>query len=135
MRAVFDTNVLISAFIFPGGAPEAAYRAAIEGRVELVTSPALLAEFGRVLVERFGWDGGRAEAAVAQVIRIGTVVRPRRRVTAVAADPTDDRVLEAAQAGRADVVVSGDRHLLALRSWQGIDVCSPRAFPARLAVS
>lgn len=46
MRAVFDANVLISAFIFPGGAPEAAYRAAIERRVQLVTSPALLAEFG-----------------------------------------------------------------------------------------
>lgn len=64
------------------------------------------------------------------MIRIGTVVRPRRRVAAVVADPADDRVLEA---GRADVVVAGDRHLLALRSWHGIDVCSPRAFPARLA--
>ncbi|HXF73182.1 MAG TPA: putative toxin-antitoxin system toxin component, PIN family [Actinomycetota bacterium] len=133
MRAVLDTDVLVSAFIFPGGAPEAAYRAAIEGRVELVTSPPLLAELGRVLSEKFGWEEGRVEEALAQVIRIGTLVRPRRALAVVRADPADDRVLEAALAGDAGVIVAGDRHLLALRSWRGIDVLDPRAFLERLA--
>lgn len=44
MKVVLDTNVLSSAFLFPGGAPEAVYRLALEGRVELVTSRPLANE-------------------------------------------------------------------------------------------
>jgi len=122
LRAVLDTNILISAFVFPGGAPEAVYRAALEGRFELVTSPPLLAELGRVLEDRFGWEGSMAEAAVAQVARIGTVVRPRQAVSVIEQDPADDRVLEAAAEAEADVIVSGDRHLPQLRRWQGVQI-------------
>ena len=76
LRVVLDTNILISAFIFPGGPPEAAYRAALDGRVELVTSPPLLAELGRVLADKFGWEPPLAAEAVTQVARMATVVRP-----------------------------------------------------------
>jgi putative PIN family toxin of toxin-antitoxin system len=57
LRVVLDTHILISAFIFPGGPPEAAYRAVLDGRVELVTSPPLLAELGRVQVDKFRRPG------------------------------------------------------------------------------
>jgi putative PIN family toxin of toxin-antitoxin system len=122
VRAVFDTNVLISAFVFPGGAPEFAYRAALSDRVTLITSPPLLAEFGRVLGEKFGWEDHMVEAAVSQVVRIGTVVRPAARLSVIDDDPADDRVLEAAEEGAADVIVSGDRHLLRLRRWHEIRI-------------
>ena len=132
MRVVLDTNILISAFIFPGGPPEAVVRAALDGRVELVTSPPLLAELGRVLADKFGWEPPLAAEAVTQVARIATVVRPDDRVQVVLDDPDDDRVLEAAAAGRADVIVSGDRHLLRLRSWQGVPIEKAAAFVKRL---
>ena len=122
MRVVFDTNVLISAFVFPGGAPETAYRAALSGRITLVTCPPLLAELGRVLADRFGWEDAMVEGAIAQVARIGTVVRPRDTLSVIEQDPADDRVLEAAREGAADVIVSGDRHLLRLGSWETIRV-------------
>ena len=122
MRAVLDTNILISALIFPGGTPEAVYRLPIERRIELVTSPSLLAELGRILAEKFGWDPSMAELAVAQVARIGTVVRPAREIHVVKDDPADDRVLEAADEAGADVVVSRDRHLPRLREWRGIRI-------------
>ena len=122
MKADLDTNILISAFVFPGGAPEAVYRAALEGRLEIVTSPPLLAELGRVLGDKFGWEGAMAEAAVAQVARIARVVRPRSAVSVVEQDPADDRILEAAAEGAADVIVSGDRHLLQLRRWREIRI-------------
>lgn len=122
MRVVFDTNVLISAFVFTGGAPEAAYRAALSGRIVLVTSPALLAELARVPADKFGWDDVMVETAVRQAARIGTVVRPRDTVSVFHRDPNDDRVLETAREGAADLIVSGDRHLLGLRSWDGIRV-------------
>jgi len=132
VRAVLDTNVLVSAFLFPGGSPEHVYRAALEGRIELVTSRPLLAELGRVLSSKFGWEEPWVEEAVAQVARIGTVVEPRETVRVVRADPADDRVLEAALAGRAEVVVSGDRHLLRLGRWREIEILDPAAFLERL---
>jgi putative PIN family toxin of toxin-antitoxin system len=128
MRAILDTNVLISAYVFPGGKPEAVYRLALEGRLEIGTSLPLLAEFGRVLGQKFGWIPDRVEAAVAQMTRIAAVIEPMETVQVVRADPADDRVLEAARAFGADVIVSGDRHLLDLGTWSEIDIISPAEF-------
>jgi uncharacterized protein len=128
VRVVADTNVLVSALIFPGGAPEEAYRLALEGEIELVTSRPLLAELGRVLTGNFGWETGRAEDAVAQIVRMAEIVDPKETVADVEADPADNRVLEAAAAGGVDAIVSGDRHLLELTSWRGIAVKSLAAF-------
>ncbi len=133
MRAVLDTNVLVAAFIFPGGKPEAVYRLALEGRLEIGTSRPLLAEFGRVLEQKFGWDPDRVEAAVAQMTRVAMVVEPSEAVQVIAADPADDRVLEARRAYGADVIVSGDRHLLDLAVWRESGIVSPAEFIARLS--
>lgn len=130
MRVVLDTNLLISALVFPGGTPEALHRLALEGRLELVTSAPLLAELGRVLTEKFGWSPARAREAVAQAARVGTVVEPSKRVRVVKADPTDDRVLEAASEGEVDAIISGDSHLLRLGSWRGIPITNASAFVA-----
>jgi putative PIN family toxin of toxin-antitoxin system len=130
VRIVADTNVLVSALIFPGGPPEAVYRLVLEGRIGLVTSRSLLAELGRVLSEKFGWQPERAEEAVAQLVRLAEIVEPSETFALVAADPADDRVLEAAAAGRVDAIVSGDRHLLELEEWRGISIQSPATFLA-----
>ncbi len=130
MKVVVDTNVLVSAFIFPGGAPEAFYRLALEGRLELVSSRPLLTELGRVLAEKFGWEAEWAEEAVAQVVRIAEIVEPSEIVSEIEADPTDNRVLEAAGEAGADSIVSGDRHLLSLGFWRGINIQTPAEFLA-----
>jgi len=131
MKAILDTNVLISAYVFPGGKPEAVYRLALEGRLEIGTSLTLLAEFGRVLSQKFGWIPDQVEAAVAQVTRIAAVVEPSETIQVIRADPADDRVLEAARAFGADVIVSGDRHLLDLGAWSEIEIISPADLIAR----
>jgi putative PIN family toxin of toxin-antitoxin system len=131
MKAILDPNVLISACVFPGGEPEAVYRLALEERLEIGTSRTLLAEFGRALGQELGWIPDRVEAAVAQVTRIAAVVDPSEVVRVVRADPADDRVLEAARAFDADVIVSGDRHLLDLGTWSKIEIISPAEFITR----
>ncbi len=122
MRVVLDSTILISAFTFPGGSPEYVYRSVLRDRVSLVTSPVMLAEFGRILSERFEWENARSEAAITQIVRICTLVRPEERLSVIEADPDSDRVLEAAFAGRAHIIVSGDRRLLGLRRWHGIHI-------------
>ncbi|MFC6891009.1 PIN domain-containing protein [Halorubrum trueperi] len=59
-------------------------------------------------------------------------VDPKEDVTAVEADPDDDKFLEAAVAGSVDYLVSGDGHLLDLESFRGIDIVEPRTFYDRL---
>lgn len=125
MRAVLDTNVLISAFVFPGGAPEHVYRRVLLGQVTLITSRPLLSELGRVLTDKFGWEPSYAQEVVAQLVRIAVVVDTTEHVTDIEDDPADNRVLEAAAAGAADVIVSGDRHLRRLGSWRDIRIVEP----------
>ena len=131
MRVVLDTNILISAFVFPGGTPEAVYRLVLEERIELVASTALLTEFGRVLTEKFGRDPRASSDAVAQVAFLAIVVEPSEGVSVVEADPEDDRVLEAALESRAQVIVSSDRHLLQLKRWRGVAIEKASDFLAR----
>jgi uncharacterized protein len=121
-RVVFDTNVLVSAYAF-GGGPAALMGAAITGEFELVTSPALLAELARVLADKLGFDQAHVEGVIRQIARIAVVVRPQTSLSVLADEP-DNRVLECAVEGGASVIVSGDRHLLALREYQGSSVLS-----------
>lgn len=131
MRVVADTNVLVSALVFPGGAPETFYRLVLAGRIELVSSAALLSELARVLTDKFGWEPYRAQRAVEQLVRLAEIVEPREPVTDIAADPADNRVLEAAAEGGAEAIVSGDGHLLELGSWRAIPTERPAEFLAR----
>lgn len=125
VRAILDANVLVSASSSRATSPGRLDRLRLEGRLGVGTSRPLLAEFGRVLERKVGSDPERVEAAVGQVTRIAMVVEPSEMVQAIAADPADDRVLEAGCAYGADVIVSGDRHLLDLGAWSGIEIISP----------
>jgi len=121
-RVVLDTNVYISAYGF-GGLLAELVRAAIRGEIDLFTSPAILAEGARVLTDKLGFDDAHVEQAVRQVARIATVVRPTIRIQVIADEP-DNRVLECAVSADADLIVSGDRHLLALGAYDGVHVVS-----------
>lgn len=130
---MLDTNVLVSAFVFPGGAPEHVYRRVLAGELTLVTSPALLAELSRVLVDKFEWDSDYAAEVVSQLVRISELVDPEQTVDAITDDPADNRVLEAAAAGHATMIVSGDRHLRSLGTWSDIRILAPAPFLDELA--
>lgn len=128
MKVVLDTNILVSALIFPGGSPETVYRRALDGSLGLVTTAALMAELGRVLETKFGWRESRVEEAVGQLLRVGEIVKPTRRIKLITADAADNAVLEAASAGTAAVIVSGDHHLLDLGTYEGIRILDAAAF-------
>jgi len=67
-------------------------------------------------------------AQLKRVLRVANIVQPKITLTVVKADPDDDRILECAVAGNADVVVSGDHHLTRLKSFQGIGIMRPVDF-------
>lgn len=121
MRVVFDTNVLVAALVFPGGQGDAALRRVIEGKDQLVLSRAILDELLEVLGRKFARDAEELAHVAVFVTDMATVVAPRRRLRVVKDDP-DNRILECALAGRAQAIVTGDKGLLALKSFEGIPV-------------
>ena len=128
MRIVCDTNVLVSGILF-GGHARQILRQISRGAFTNCITPELLDEAEDVLNRpKFGLGRKRAAAIVALFRDTFDVVESTRRVRAVTADPDDDRVLEAARAGQATFIVSGDKHLLHLGKWRGIRVVSPADF-------
>lgn len=127
MRVVADTNVLISAILF-GGLPEAFLELASLRSFQLVTSPTLLEELDGKLRLKFLMPDEDANEVRWTLEEMAVVVRPDLRLTVVKSDPDDDRVLECALAGEADYIVSGDKHLRELGSYDGIKIVTVRQF-------
>jgi putative PIN family toxin of toxin-antitoxin system len=127
MRFVADTNVIVSALVF-GGVPRRAPELAEAGRHELFYSEAIQREVRRVLGEKFGWDTMALQKVLSVLWSMGEMVVPRITIRVVLDDPDDDRILECALAANADLIVSGDRHLLRLHKYESIAIVSPREF-------
>lgn len=132
MRVVFDTNIYISAFITPGGRGEAAYLRAVNGEVELAVSVPILAELARKLREKFYWDDTHLKAAVRHVAAASMVVKPVERL-AILADEPDNRILECAREAGAELIITGDRHLLDLGGYEGTTIVTLAAFLERFS--
>jgi putative PIN family toxin of toxin-antitoxin system len=131
VKAVLDTNVLISGLFF-GGQPRAVLDAWAAGRFELVLSPSILDEYVRTC-DRLGTshEGLRYEAILATIIGHGTLVADAIAPGPITADPDDDKFMSCAQ-GHGAVVVSGDKHLLNVSGWEGVPVMRPHDFLAHL---
>ena len=114
MRVVFDTNVYISAFVIPGSLSDDAYSRARLGDVDLFTSVAILTELASKLREKFDWNEDRIRTALKAISRTARVVKTTPHLSIVR-DPTDNRILECAETVDADLIVTGDPHLLRLR--------------------
>jgi len=129
MRAVIDTNVLLSALLW-GGTPHALLEHVRNGTVTLISSPALLAELARV-IDRPKFDvillrsnTSRAQT-LAEVRQLAEVIDPPPLAQPVCRDPDDDAVLALALAAQADIVISGDDDLLCLNPFEGIPILTP----------
>jgi putative PIN family toxin of toxin-antitoxin system len=129
MRVVFDTNILVSALVFPGGQGDAALRRIIDGMDQLVISKAILDELLEVLGRKFARDAEELAHVAVFVSELAMVVAPKRRLRVVKDDP-DNRILECAIAGRAEAIVTGDKALLALKNFKNIPVVTLRSYLA-----
>lgn len=132
MRAVVDTNVLVSALIRPQGRVGALLRRLREGTYTLLYTQPLLEELVDVLNrprirDKYGLDEEDVKTVLALILLRGEAVAPKRVIVACR-DPRDDKFLEAAVAGQADAIVSGDEDLLALDPFEGIPIVSPAVF-------
>lgn len=126
-KVVFDTNVYISALITPGKQAEKTWLLAVEGQWEVYTSVAILTETAGKLLGKFGWEDEWIRRALRHIARIAKVIKPTIRLEILKDDP-DNRILECAIYAGAEVIVTGDRHLLALSSFEGIPILTLAEF-------
>jgi putative PIN family toxin of toxin-antitoxin system len=127
MRIVVDTNVIVSALVF-GGLPRRVFDLVEGGRCQFYHSVEIQGETRRVLRDKFGWDEDRLDRYLPALWNMGERVTAHRRINAVKDDPDDNRILECALAAGAEVIVSGDGHLLRLTAYEGITILTPRSF-------
>lgn len=131
-RAVLDSNIWVSAAIW-GGLPAKAVALAEEGQIGVLLTDRILAEVARILahprLRRIYEQAGTArDEILASIASTATFVKSKTRLKAIQEDDSDNRVLECALDGGAQYVVSGDRHLLTMRRFQGIRILSVRSF-------
>jgi putative PIN family toxin of toxin-antitoxin system len=134
MRAVVDTNILIRALIKPLGTVGPVIRRLRDGDYTLVYSAPLLDELMETLAlprirHKYRLAESHVEALVALITLRGDLVMPDRKVR-VCRDPEDDMLIEAALAGGAEHVVTGDEDLLTLKRFETVRFVTPRAFLA-----
>jgi hypothetical protein len=131
MRVVLDTNIIVSAYL--GGALEAIIVAWKSGEFTLIVSAAIVAEYLSVLRRpKFKLEYAEIDDFSALLIDRAEFVIPLEHLEAVPTDVTDDKFLEAAMAGGANLIVSGDGHLLQLKTFHDVSVITAREFLKRL---
>ncbi len=101
------------------------------GRCILIVSEEILAELADVLLRKFIWPRATVELAIHRIRTIAEVVNPEFELTECT-DPDDNRILEAAVEGAADCIVSGDKHLLRMKRFRGIEVLTVNDFLLRI---
>ncbi len=123
MRVVFDTNIFISALVIPGSLAEKAVSRIIEGRDELVISTDIIKEVLSVLSSKFGREREALSHVAVILLELGELVRPDQRVR-VFRDEPDNRILECAVFGKADLIVTRDKEILRLKEYMGVKIAS-----------
>jgi putative PIN family toxin of toxin-antitoxin system len=126
-RTVLDTNIVISSAL--GGALVLILERWAEGEFTVIVTSDILREYFEVLNRpKFKLKQETIDKITRYIYQFSEFVIPEERIKRIGADPADDKFLEAAIAGKADFVVSGDNHLLGLKEFRSIPILSGHEF-------
>jgi uncharacterized protein len=127
-RVVLDTNVTIAA-LFWKGYPREVYDLIRERKLSMLLSKDMEAELIRVLgYTKFGLLPNEIIPIIMNIKGNAEPVEIKNRLSLITSDPTDNIFLDCAADGHADYIISGDRHLLELGSFQNIQITKAKEF-------
>jgi putative PIN family toxin of toxin-antitoxin system len=137
MIIVLDPNVIISAILSPRGNPAAIIRRWEADEFEVATSPELVKELRRALsygrvMKHLKLSTKELSTFLGHFQSIVVNVSLQEILEVMKNDPDDNRILECALEASATIIVSGDRHLLNLKEYRGIEILPPAGFLAML---
>ena len=126
-RVVLDTNIFISAVL--GGRLGVIIDEWKAGKFKLIVTDSIAREYLDVINRpKFKIPQAEIIAVSDYLLQLGEFVTPTEEIHIIVADPTDDKFLEAALAGKVDYIVSGDNHLLELKSFREIPIITGKEF-------
>lgn len=128
MRVILDTNVFVSGVFF-SGPPYQILKAWRDGKLQMVISEEIIAEYRRVaniLVRQF--PGVDLNPILEMVTVEADLVQALALPAQVCDDPDDDKFLACALTGKTGMIISGDRHLIRVSGYRGITIMKPREF-------
>jgi putative PIN family toxin of toxin-antitoxin system len=127
-KVILDTNVLVSALGWQGN-PHKVLQRVVDKEAELFISYEQFEELARVLdYPKFNFTEEEKVRFKALISALAVFVTPRTRLDIVKEDPSDNRILECALVAKADFIISGDEHLLALGKLEGTRIVSAGQF-------
>ncbi|MEE9150742.1 MAG: putative toxin-antitoxin system toxin component, PIN family [Thermoplasmata archaeon] len=121
MRIVLDTNDLISAFFWDGNERKL-LRMCRKKKHQLVTSPQILVELTRVLLDKFDLPEGKVNEYQEEILLMSELILLTGEIDIIEEDPTDNIILETAVLGKATKIITGDKHLLKFKKYKGIEI-------------
>jgi hypothetical protein len=133
IRVVVDANQFVSALLKPGSNPAEVLRLAREGKIQLVMSPEIIHEIRAVLLypkimKRHRRTPEEIDDFLKRLLRVAVITQSGPELDIIRDDPSDNKYLECAVAGKADYIISGDSHLTDLQSFGGIRIVNPASF-------
>jgi uncharacterized protein len=128
VKAVFDTNILIAAFLTEGICAKLMVRAHRRD-FDLILCDGILQEFKRVLKKKFA-TSPHETSEVLTILSEATqeILGKTDSITPICNDSDDDLILACAKDAVADYIVTGDEDLLVLKNYEGIRIVNPREF-------
>jgi len=127
IRVVIDTNILVSAHIAPGRVIHKIVDEWVECKFTLVLPKSVLEEAIEVL-KRKDINLEKIEKLLNLISQKAVLVEPKTKIVVVRGDPEDNKFLECAVEGNAKYIISGDKHLLALKQYKNIQIIQARKF-------
>jgi putative PIN family toxin of toxin-antitoxin system len=132
-KVVLDANIFVSAIIVPKGNSAQIFELAKRDKIKLIISQPILEEVRRVLFyphiqKRHKSSPEIVERKLKKMIQFALFLKPKLKINAVKDDPDDNKYLECAVEGKADYIISGDKHLKKLKEFQGIKIVEPATF-------
>ena len=128
LRVTADTNILVSGLVYRRGKPYDLLRMALDGTINLSVSQHILDEMAEVLARKFYATPEEIAEATLIVRDSARVVAPAVKLDVIREDPADNRILECAVAAGSDYIVTGDKDLLRLGSYDSIKILTVSDF-------
>ncbi|WP_456371247.1 putative toxin-antitoxin system toxin component, PIN family [Thermodesulfatator atlanticus] len=129
MRVVFDTNVLIAAFLTEGLCSVLLTRARRK-EFELFVCPVILEEFEGILSHKIKAPQDLIAEALEVIREASETIHPTKKIQGICRDQDDDQILACALSVGADYLISGDKDLLEIGCFKRLKIISPREFEA-----
>lgn len=127
MKLVFDTNIFISAIVIPHSQAEKAIIKIIDCDDSLIISKVIIDEVLSVLSRKFQYEREAVSHVAFYLSELAKVVNPTRKIKILNDEP-DNRILECAQCGKSDAIVTGDKKMLNLKEFDGIKIISLKEY-------